>query len=99
LAASHQLCANILSTGKLTILTVLLGDDLLEDVVGLGTHLHGLGERAGAGGEDHELLEGKLVAGVFTAVDDVEGGAGENVGLGDTSELGEVSVKGETLQN
>lgn len=80
-----------------TVKAVLLGDDLLQDVVGLGTHLEGLGEGRSAGGEDHELLEGKLVAGVLTAVDDVERGAWEDVGLGDASELGEVGVEGKAL--
>lgn len=35
---------------------------------------HGLGEGLGSGGQDHELLEGQLVAGVFPSVDHVERG-------------------------
>ena len=34
---------------------------------------------------------------MLTAVDDVERGAGEDVGLGDAGELGEVGVEGEAL--
>lgn len=44
----------------------------LQVMVSLGTHAHGLGEALGAEGEEHELLHGELVAGVGTAVDDVE---------------------------
>ena len=66
-------------------------------MVALGTHLHGLGERAGAGGQDHELLESESVTGVFTTVDDVEGGAREDVRGLNTSELGNVLVKWDTL--
>ena len=85
------------TSSRLTVLSVLLSDDLLEDVVGLGTHLHGLGERAGTGGEKHELLEGKSVTGVLSTVDDVESGGGEDVRGLDTSELGNVLVKRDTL--
>ena len=79
------------------VLAVLLGDDLLEDVVGLRAHLHGLGEGRSTSGEEHELLEGKRVASVLTTVDDVEGGAGEDVGGLDAGELSEVSIEGEAL--
>ena len=84
---------------RLTINTVLLGDDLLQGVVGLGTHLDGLGEGRGTGGEDHELLESKGVSGVRTTVDDVEGGAWEDVRRGDTGEGGDPLVKWDTLQD
>ena len=66
-------------------------------MVGLGTHLERLREGRSASREDHELLEGKLVAGVLATVDDVERGAGEDVGLGNTGKLGKVGVEGETL--
>lgn len=36
--------------------------------------LHGLAEGLSPGGQDHELLEGKTVAGVLAAVDHVERG-------------------------
>lgn len=96
LAAGSQLCSDE-KLGELTINTVLLGDDLLQDVVSLGTHLDGLGERGSTGGEDHELLESKSVTGVGTTVDDVEGGAGENVRGLDTSKGSDPLVKGDTL--
>ena len=83
--------------GEPTINAVLLGDDLLQDVVSLGTHLHGLGERGSTGGEDHELLESKSVTGVGTTVDDVEGGAGENVRGLNTGQGSDPLVKGDTL--
>lgn len=76
---------------------VLLDDDLLEDVVGLGTDLHGLSESGSASGKEHELLEGKSVSSVRAAVDDVERGAGEDVGLLDASERGNVGVEGKAL--
>merc|ERR1719239_644247 len=53
---------------------VLLVDQLLEVVIQLAPHPHSLGEAGGASGEDHELLHGKLVAGVAATVDDVEAG-------------------------
>ena len=85
------------SDAKLTINTVLGGNDLLEVVVGLGTDLHGLSERRSASGDDHELLEGKLVAGVGATVDDVEAGSGEDEGGLDTGKVGEVLVEGDLL--
>lgn len=77
--------------------SVLLLDDVLEGVVGLGTHLHGLVEVLGSGGEEHELLEGEGVTGVRSTVDDVHGGDGEDVRRLDTGELGEVDVERDTL--
>lgn len=51
--------------GETTLITytssvrAVLGDnDGLEVVVDLSPHAHGLGERRGANGEEHELLEG-----------------------------------------
>ena len=80
-----------------TVNAVLGGDDLLEGVVGLGTDLHGLLEGRSTGGNDHELLERELVAGVRSTVDDVEAGRGEDEGGLDTGEVGEVLVEGDTL--
>lgn len=77
--------------------TVLLGDDLLQGVVGLRTHLHGLSETGSTSGEKHELLEGKGITSVGTTVDDVEGRNGEDVRLRDTGELGEVSIERDAL--
>lgn len=77
--------------------SVLLLDDVLESVVSLGTHLHGLVEVLGSGGEEHEFLEGKGVTGVRSSVDDVESGDGKDVRGLDTGELGEVDVEGDTL--
>jgi hypothetical protein len=81
----------------LTVNAVFLRDDLLEGVVDLSAHLHGLGERLGAGGEEHELLEGEGVTGVGSTVDDVKGRAGEDEGGLDTGNLGEVLVEGNAL--
>jgi hypothetical protein len=62
-------------------------------VVRLSADLHRVCEGLGAGGEEHELLERELVAGVATTVDDVERGDGERVRRLDTSELGKVLVE------
>ena len=80
-----------------TVNSVLLVDDLLEVVVSLGTHLHGLGERLGAGGQDHELLESQGVSGVGSSVDHVEARDGQGVRSLDTGELSQVLVQGDTL--
>lgn len=85
------------TAGLLTVNAVLLDDDLLEDVVGLRAHLHGLSERRSASGKEHELLEGEGIAGVRATVDDVERGAGEDVGLLDAGKRGNVGVEGEAL--
>ena len=45
-----------------------------RSIAHLRADLHSLSERRGAGGEDHELLEGKTVPGVLSAVDHVERG-------------------------
>ena len=80
-----------------TVNAVLGADDLLEGVVGLGTDLHGLGKGLGAGGEEHELLEGELVTGMGTTVDNVESGSGESEGGLDTSKVSNVLVGRNTL--
>lgn len=49
-------------------------DDLGEVVVRLGAHLHRFREGFRAERQQHELLHGQHVAGVLSAVDDVEGG-------------------------
>jgi len=64
-------------------------------VVGLRADAHGLAEGGGARGEDHELLEGKGVAGVGAAVDDVEGGHREEVGGGVAGDGADVLVERE----
>ena len=60
------------------------------------THPHGLGKGGGAGGHDHELLEGKLVARVHAAVDDVEGGHRQH-NLGVARQVSNVAVQGHAL--
>jgi len=90
-------CETTLVTDVGGIDTVLLGDNLLQDVVGLGTHLHCLGERLGASREDHEFLERKGVTGVRSTVDDVEGGAWEDVWGRNNREGSEVLLKGDAL--
>ena len=87
-----------MSNSARTVNAVLGADDLLESVVGLSTDLHGLGEGGSASGEEHELLERELVAGVGATVDDVEAGRGEDEGGLDTGEVGEVLVEGDTLE-
>lgn len=77
--------------------TVLLGDDLLQGVVGLGTHLHSFSEAGSTSGEEHELLEGKGVTSVGTTVDDVESRNGKDVRLRHTGELSEVDVERDAL--
>ena len=86
-----------MSNSARTVNAVLGADDLLEGVVGLRTNLHRLREAGGTSGEEHELLERELVAGVRATVDDVESGGGENVGGLDASELSKVLVEGDTL--
>ena len=65
-------------------------DDLLEVVEDLAADLHRLGEGLGAGGDDEELLERQLVAGVLAAVDDVEARHRHGVGGVVAGEVGEV---------
>lgn len=48
-------------------------------------------------GDDHELLEGQTAAGVGTTVQDVLEGDGEDVRLLGSSQVGDVSVEGNTL--
>lgn len=52
--------------------TVLALNDALEVLIHLGAHFHRLLQVLGASREQHELLEGELVAGVLAAVDHVE---------------------------
>lgn len=66
-------------------------------MVGLSTDLHGLLERRSTSGDDHELLERELVAGVGSTVDDVEARGGEGEGRLDTGKVGEVLVERDTL--
>lgn len=100
MAATHGSAIDTIQiySSQLTVNAVLLGDDLLEDVVSLGTELQGLAEGSSTSGEEHELLEGESVTGVRTSVDDVEGRDGENERLSDTGKGSEVFVKGETLR-
>ena len=86
------------ATSELTVNSVLLVDDLLQVVVSLRTHLHGLGEAGSTSGENHELLESQGVTGVRSSVDDVERRGGESVGSRDTGELGDVLVKRDSLR-
>ena len=47
--------------------------------------------------DDHELLESKTATSVGATVEDVHEGNGEDVGLLGASEVGDVSVEGDTL--
>ena len=80
-----------------TVDAVFCADDLLQRVVSLRADLHRLGEGGSASGQEHELLERKLVAGVGSTVDDVEGGDGEHVRRLDAGEVREVLVEGDAL--
>lgn len=71
-------------------------DNVLQMMVHLGAHLHGLGKAGGTGGQDHELLHGQLVAGVAAAVDHVEGGHGQD-DLLVASQIGDVFVQWHVL--
>ena len=95
--ARYQLLQPRGSTHVRTIDTVLLGDDLLESVVGLGTDLHGLGEGSSTGGAKHELLESELVAGVRATIDNVEARARKNEWRLDISNLCEVLIQRDIL--
>lgn len=75
-----------------TINAVLLVDDLLEGVIGLGTDLHGLREGGGASGDKHELLESELVAGMRATVDDIEAWSRKDKWRLDTGKVGKVLV-------
>jgi len=68
-------------------------------VVGFGTDLHCLREGGSSNGKQHELLEGELISGMGTTVDNVECRSGKDVGWLDSSELGQVLVQGNTLLN
>mmetsp|Transcript_22761 Transcript_22761/g.35650 ORF Transcript_22761/g.35650 Transcript_22761/m.35650 type:complete len:325 (-) Transcript_22761:275-1249(-) len=85
-----------LVTNVAGIHAVLLLDHTLEGVVHLGGHADSLLERLGTGGTDHELLHGKPVAGVGTAVDDVHPGHGHHVLL-DASNVSEMLVERHAL--
>ena len=82
---------------RLTILAVFLGNDLLEGVVGFGTHLHGLGKGRSTRWEKHELLESQSVTSVRATVDDVESGAWHDVWLRHAGDTSEVGVEGDAL--
>merc|ERR1719411_833419 len=77
---------------------VLLVDQLLEVVVQLAAHPHRLREAGGAGGENHELLHGELVASMAAAVDDVEARNWHKHVL-HPSEVGDVTVKRNSLMS
>lgn len=86
-----------LVTNVASRLAVLLLGQSLELVVDLGTLAHGVGERGGLGGDDHELLEGEAAASVGATVEDVHEGDGKDVGLLGASKVGDVSVERDTL--
>ena len=88
-----------LVTDICSIDTVLFVDDLLESVVALGAHLHGLVKVACANGDNHKLLEGEGVSGVRSAVDDIHAWSWELVRSLLAGELGEVDVERDALQD
>jgi hypothetical protein len=83
---------------QLTIRSVLLLDETLENLVDLGTVAHGLCKRRGTDGQDHVLLESKTVASVLAAVDDVERGDRELEFALVAGEVGNVAVKRDALR-
>lgn len=68
-----------------------------EDTSTINDICNNLREVLGTGGDDEELLEGKLVAGVLTTVDDVEAGDGESVRGGVAGNVGVVLPEGNAL--
>ena len=66
-------------------------------MVSLRADLHRLSEAGSTGGQEHELLESELVAGMRAAVDNVERRAGEDEGGLDAGKVSEVLVEGDTL--
>ena len=75
-----------------TIDAVLCTDNLLKGVVGFRTDFECLCEARRASGEEHELLEGKLIASVGATIDDVERGTWEHVWGLNTGEFRKVLV-------
>jgi len=80
-----------------TINTILGADNLLQGVVNLRSDLQGFRKGRGSGREEHEFLEGQLVAGMGSTVDDVEAGQGEDKGGLDTGQIRKVLVEGHAL--
>ena len=68
-------------------------------MVCLGTNLHGFRERGGTSGEEHEFLEGELVTGVRTTVDNIEGRDRKNEWRLNTSQVSKVLVERDALDN
>lgn len=83
--------------GKRTINAVFRADNFLERVVSLCANLHRLREAGRANGEEHELLERKLVACVRATVDNVERGARQHVRWLDARQLCDVLVERDTF--
>ena len=66
-------------------------------MVDFGTLLEGFSESVGVDGKNHEFLEGETAASVGPAVQDVEGGDGEDKGLFGPSEIRNVDVERHSL--
>jgi hypothetical protein len=66
-------------------------------MVSFRTDFHSLCEGSCSGRQDHEFLESKFVSSMRSTVDDVEGGAREDVRGLNTRKLGEVLVKRDFL--
>jgi hypothetical protein len=74
-------------------LAVLGSDNFLEGMVGLGANLHGFSESSSTSWKKHELLKGKLVPRVRSAVDNIECGAGKYEWRLDTSQISKMLVE------
>mmetsp|Transcript_48245 Transcript_48245/g.145814 ORF Transcript_48245/g.145814 Transcript_48245/m.145814 type:complete len:391 (+) Transcript_48245:949-2121(+) len=80
------------------VTTELALDDLFEVVEDLAANFHGLGESAGTGGDDEELLESELVASVLTTIDHIEARNRQSLGGGVSSNISIVLPEGDTLR-
>jgi hypothetical protein len=81
----------------LTVNAVLLVDDFLESVVGLGSNSHSVLKVFGSNRQDHELLEGQSVTSMGTTVDDVHAWDRQDVRGLCSCNLGQVYVERYTL--
>lgn len=79
-----------------SIQTELSLDDVLQVMVHLGAHLHGLSEAGGTSGQDHELLHGQFVASMAATVNDIESGHRQDDFLV-ASQIGNVFVQWNVL--
>ena len=78
---------------KLTVNSVFSINDLLQCVVRFRSNFQSFGKARCPSRKKHELLESKLITGMRTTVDNVEGRGWEDIWWLDASELGEVLIQ------